>query len=75
MLRNIGILKIPFFPGGFGIGFSKLLDAAVESLKAQGCARLIIDLRGCLGGSLGFAHLVSYLCPDQIPIGYVRVEV
>jgi carboxyl-terminal processing protease len=70
MLRNIGILRIPFFSGAFGIRFSRLLDATVESLKAQGCDRLIIDLRGCLGGSLGFAHLVSYLCPDRIPIGY-----
>ena len=70
VLRNIGILKIAFFPGAFGIRFSRLLDAAVESLKAQGCDRLIIDLRGCLGGSLGFARLVSYLCPDRIPIGY-----
>jgi Peptidase family S41 len=69
MLRNIGILKVPFFSGAFGIRFSKLLDAAVESLKAQGCDRLIIDLRGCLGGSLDFARLVSYLCPDRIPIG------
>jgi carboxyl-terminal processing protease len=70
MLRNIGILKIPFFPGAFGIRFSRLLDAAVESLKAQGCDRLIIDLRGCLGGSLGFARLASYLCPERIPIGF-----
>jgi len=70
MLRNIGILKIPFFSGAFGIRFSELLDTAVESLKAQGCDRLIIDLRGCLGGSLGFARLVSYLCPDRIPIGF-----
>jgi len=70
MLRNIGILKIPFFPGAFGIRFSRLLDAAVESLKAQGCDRLIIDLRGCLGGSLGFARLASYLCPGRIPIGF-----
>jgi C-terminal processing protease CtpA/Prc len=70
VLRNIGILKIPFFSGAFGIRFSRLLDAAVESLKAQGCDRLIIDLRGCLGGSLGFARLASYLCPDRVPIGY-----
>lgn len=67
---RVGLLKIPFFSGAFGIRFSKLLDAAVDSLKAQGCDRLIIDLRGCLGGSLGFARLVSYLCPDRIPIGY-----
>lgn len=70
VLRNIGILKIPFFSGAFGIRFSRLLDTAVESLNAQGCDRLVIDLRGCLGGSLGFAHLVSYLCPNRIPIGY-----
>jgi carboxyl-terminal processing protease len=70
MLRNIGILKIPYFSGAFGIRFSRLLDVAVESLKAQGCDRLIIDLRGCLGGSLGFARLLSYLCPDRFPIGY-----
>lgn len=70
MLGKVGILKIPFFSGAFGIRFSRLLDAAIESLKAKGCNRLIIDLRGCLGGSLGFAHLASYLCSDQIAIGY-----
>ncbi len=43
-------------------------DAAAA--KAQGCDRLVIDLRGCLGGSLGSARLVSYLRPDRIPIGY-----
>jgi C-terminal processing protease CtpA/Prc len=41
---------------------SKVLDAAIASLKSQGCDRLIIDLRGCIGGSLGFARLVSYMC-------------
>src|SRR5208282_2729342 len=70
LTQRVGFLRVPFFPGSFGIRFSKLLDAAVEDLKAKGCDRLIIDLRGCLGGSLGFANLVSYLCADQIPIGY-----
>lgn len=70
MQGNIGILKVPFFPGSFGIQFSRILDRVIDSLKAQGCDRLIIDLRGCLGGSLGFARLASYLCPDRIPIGY-----
>jgi carboxyl-terminal processing protease len=69
-LRNVGILRVAFFSGAFGIRFSRRLATAVESLKAQRCDRLIIDLRGCIGGSLGFASLVSYLCPDQIPIGY-----
>ncbi len=68
--QRVGLLRVPFFPGSFGIRFSMLLKAAVEDLKAKGCDRLIIDLRGCLGGSLGFANLVSYLCADQVPIGY-----
>jgi C-terminal processing protease CtpA/Prc len=67
---SVGLLKIPFFSGAFGFRFSKLLDGAIDALKTQGCDRLIVDLRGCLGGSLGFAHLVSYFCPGQIPIGY-----
>jgi C-terminal processing protease CtpA/Prc len=70
LTERVGLLRVPFFPGSFGIGFSKLLKAAVEDLKSKGCDRLIIDLRGCLGGSLGFANLVSYLCADRIPIGY-----
>jgi C-terminal processing protease CtpA/Prc len=70
LTERVGILKIAYFSGMFGIRFSKVLDAAVASLKAQGCDRLIIDLRGCIGGSLGFARLVSYMCPGRIPIGY-----
>ena len=70
LTRRVGLLKVPFFPGSFGIRFAKLLKAAMEDLKAKGCDRLIIDLRGCLGGSLGFANLVSYLCATRIPIGY-----
>ena len=67
---RLGIVKIAYFSGAFGFGFSTLLDDAIESLKERGCDRLIIDLRGCLGGSLGFARLASYLSPDRIPIGY-----
>jgi C-terminal processing protease CtpA/Prc len=70
LTQRVGLLRVPFFSGSFGIRFSKLLKAAVEDLKTKGCDRLIIDLRGCLGGSLGFASLVSYLCADRIPIGY-----
>jgi C-terminal processing protease CtpA/Prc len=67
---NIGLLKIPYFPGAMGMGFANDLDAAFDDLKQQGCERLIIDLRGNIGGSLGFARLASYMCPDQIPIGH-----
>ena len=70
LTKRVGLVRITFFSGMFGIRFSRVLDAAIESLKAQGCERLIVDLRGCLGGSLGFARLVSYMCPGRIPIGY-----
>jgi hypothetical protein len=33
---QVGLLRVPFFPGSFGINFSKLLKAAVEDLKAKG---------------------------------------
>jgi hypothetical protein len=29
---QVGLLKVPFFPGSFGIRFSKLLKAAVEDV-------------------------------------------
>jgi C-terminal processing protease CtpA/Prc len=65
-----GLLKIPYFPGPTGISFANALDLAIRDLLSQGCERLIIDLRGNIGGSLGFARLASYLCAGQIPIGH-----
>jgi len=67
---RVGLLKIPYFPGAMGMGFAKDLDHAIDDLKGQACDRLIIDLRGNIGGSLGFARLASYMCPGQIPIGH-----
>jgi carboxyl-terminal processing protease len=67
---NIGLLRIVYFPGAFGMAFASKLDAAIEDLKKQGCDRLIIDLRGNIGGSLGFARLASYMCPGKIAIGH-----
>jgi len=65
-----GLLKIPYFPGPTGLaspthstwqfGISRAGVATVLSLI---CAENI-------GGSLGFARLASYLCPDRIPIGH-----
>ena len=52
-----------------GLGFSKELDGAIANLKSAGCKRPIIDLRGNIGGGLGFARLASYMCPGKIPIG------
>lgn len=70
LTRSVGLLKIAYMSGAFGLDFARELDSAIDSLKKQGCDRLILDLRGCLGGGLGFARLVSYMCPGSIPIGY-----
>lgn len=67
---NVGLLRILYFPGAFGLEFSRALDVAVADLKARGCDHLIIDMRGNIGGSLGLARLASYLCPGQLPIGH-----
>jgi carboxyl-terminal processing protease len=67
---GIGLLKIPYFPDPTGLGFAKTLDSAIQDLKDQGCRGLVIDLRGNIGGSLGFARLASYFCPGKIPIGH-----
>ena len=66
---NGGLLRILYFPGAFGMRFARALDAAVRDLKAQGCDRLVIDLRGNIGGSLGLAGLLAP-CPGEIPIGH-----
>ena len=67
---DIGVLRIPYFSGAAGMRFGAELVKAVSGLKAKGSKRLVIDLRGNIGGSLGFAILASYLCPDERPIGY-----
>jgi C-terminal processing protease CtpA/Prc len=67
---DIGVLKIPYFSGSFGLEFGEELRRAIEDLKTKGASRLIVDLRGNIGGGLGFAILASYLCADQRPIGY-----
>ena len=67
---KIGRLKVPYFSGAIGMRFGAALDAAIDNLKREGCDGLIIDLRSNIGGSLGFARLASYMCPDRIPIGH-----
>lgn len=67
---NVGVLKIAYFPGAFGMRFATALARAVDDLGRRGCDRLIVDLRGAIGGSMGFAHLASYLCPGRIAIGH-----
>ncbi|HEX5483691.1 MAG TPA: S41 family peptidase [Terriglobia bacterium] len=65
---NVGYLKAVIFPGLLGIDVAREIDHAVRALGD--CDRLIIDLRGHLGGGLGVLRLMSYLTPDRVPIGY-----
>jgi C-terminal processing protease CtpA/Prc len=68
--QQLGLLRVAYFPGAFGLAFANTLDHAVHDLKQRGCDRMIIDLRGNIGGSLGFARLASHMCPDKIAIGH-----
>ena len=63
-----GYLRIAFFPGVNGQRFAQDLDRAIASL--QDCSRLIVDLRGNLGGFVGSLRLMSYLTADRVPVGY-----
>jgi carboxyl-terminal processing protease len=65
---RIGYLKATIFPGLLGIDVARSLDEAFAGLGE--CDRLIVDLRGNLGGGLGLIRLMSHLTPDRIPIGY-----
>jgi C-terminal processing protease CtpA/Prc len=67
---GVGYLRVASFPGAIGIEFAKCLDRAIAGLKGEGCNRLVIDLRGNIGGGLGSLRLMSYLCPGRTPIGY-----
>jgi carboxyl-terminal processing protease len=65
---DIGYLKATIFPGLLGIPTARDLNRAVDGLSD--CSRLIVDLRGNLGGGLGLIRLMSHLTPDKRPIGY-----
>ena len=65
---GIGHVRIAFFPGVNGQRFARELDRSLAEIAD--CTRLVIDLRGNLGGFVGSLRLMSYLTPDRIPIGY-----
>jgi carboxyl-terminal processing protease len=65
---EIGYLKVSVFPGQVGLDVSRAIDAATAELES--CDRLVLDLRGNLGGGLGVLRLMSYLTPAKLPIGY-----
>jgi C-terminal processing protease CtpA/Prc len=61
-------LRVAFFPGVNGQRFARALDGALAAVLA--CERLIVDLRGNLGGFVGALRLMSYLTPGRVPVGY-----
>jgi len=68
--EQIGLIRVATFPGAVGFDFARSFDQTVAMLKAAGCNRLMIDLRGNPGGGLGSLRIMSYLVPDRRPTGY-----
>ena len=64
MENGVGYLKVTILPGQLGLDVSRAMDAAVAELES--CDRLVLDLRGHLGGGLGVLRLMSHLTPRQI---------
>ncbi len=67
---DTGLVKVATFPGAVGQSFARGLDAAIRDLKDHSVQRLIVDIRGNIGGGLGSLRLLSYLCPGKAEIGY-----
>jgi carboxyl-terminal processing protease len=67
---DIGYIRVATFPGAVGQSFAKDLDDAIRELEVRGIQRLIVDIRGNIGGGLGSLRLMSYLCPGKVEIGY-----
>ena len=65
---GLGLLRVAFFPGINGHRFAQALEWALAELP--NCSRLIVDLRGNLGGFVGSLRLISHLTPGRVPIGY-----
>ena len=66
----VGYIRVATFPGAVGQSFARGLDDAVRDLIGRGTQRLIVDIRGNIGGGLGSLRLMSYLCPGKLEIGY-----
>jgi len=66
--QDVGYLRVAFFPGVNGQRFAREFEAALASIGA--CRRLVVDLRGNLGGFVGSLRLMSALTPEKIPVGY-----
>ncbi len=67
---DTGLVKVATFPGAVGQSFARALDQGIHDMKDHGIQRLIVDIRGNIGGGLGSLRLLSYLCPGKVEIGY-----
>lgn len=67
---DVGYIRVATFPGAVGQSFARGLDDAIRDLKNRGAQRLIVDVRGNIGGGLGSLRLMSYLCPSKLEIGF-----
>src|SRR6266850_4196360 len=67
---DTGLVKVATFPGAVGQSFARALDQAIRNMKDHGIQRLVVDIRGNIGGGLGSLRLLSYLCPGKVEIGY-----
>ena len=66
--QDVGYLRVAFFPGVNGQRFAREFEAALAGIGE--CRRLVVDLRGNLGGFVGSLRLMSALTPDRLPVGY-----
>ncbi len=67
---DAGYVRVATFPGAVGQTFARGLDDAIRDLKGHGIQRLIVDIRGNIGGGLGSLRLMSYLCSGKMEIGH-----
>ena len=67
---DIGYVRVATFPGSIGQSFARELDGTIQELKKNGAQRLIVDIRGNMGGGLGSLRLMSYLCAGKVEIGH-----
>src|SRR5713226_1294814 len=70
LVPDVGLVRVATFPGAVGQSFARELDDAIGDLKAHGVQRLIVDIRGNIGGGLGSLRLMSFLCPGKLEIGH-----
>ena len=66
--QEVGYVRVAFFPGVNGQRFAREFESSLAAIGD--CRRLIVDLRGNLGGFVGSLRLMSALTPDRIPVGY-----